>query len=76
MYIAVRDLFIRHDRQAGDKVEQLKKRVEANSVKLDGVRAAQKDGWQDEADKLVVAVEKDQAAIQVQMHRRVFIRAA
>ncbi|KAF8892286.1 hypothetical protein BD779DRAFT_1610403 [Infundibulicybe gibba] len=28
------------------------KRVETNSVRLDGIRAAQKDGWQDEADRM------------------------
>ncbi|KAE9399516.1 hypothetical protein BT96DRAFT_1019417 [Gymnopus androsaceus JB14] len=49
LYIAVRDLFIRHDRLSLDQVERLKKRVETNSLKLEGIKAAQKDGWQDEA---------------------------
>ncbi|KAJ3761305.1 hypothetical protein EV360DRAFT_38122 [Lentinula raphanica] len=75
LYIAVRDLFIRHDRLSLDQVERLKKRVETTSVKLDGIKAAQKEGWQDEADKLVAAIEKDQATIAAQLSRRVFIRA-
>ncbi|KAJ3878496.1 hypothetical protein F5051DRAFT_351946 [Lentinula edodes] len=75
LYIAVRDLFIRHDRLSLDQVERLKKRVETTSLKLDGIKAAQKDGWQDEADKLVAAIEKDQATIAAQLSRRVFIRA-
>ena len=44
-------------------------------MKLDGVRAAQKEGWHEEADKLAVLIEKDQAAIAQQLSRRVFIRA-
>ncbi|KAJ3865164.1 hypothetical protein EV359DRAFT_39426 [Lentinula novae-zelandiae] len=75
LYIAVRDLFIRHDRLSLDQVERLKKRVETTSLKLDGIKAAQKDGWQDEADKFVAAIEKDQATIAAQLSRRVFIRA-
>ncbi|KAJ3808039.1 hypothetical protein EV368DRAFT_83871 [Lentinula lateritia] len=75
LYIAVRDLFIRHDRLSLDQVERLRKRVETTSLKLDGIKAAQKDGWQDEADKLVAAIEKDQATIAAQLSRRVFIRA-
>ncbi|KAJ4469550.1 hypothetical protein J3R30DRAFT_3550973 [Lentinula aciculospora] len=75
LYIAVRDLFIRNDRLSLDQVERLKRRVETTSLKLDGIKAAQKDGWQDEADKLVAAIEKDQATIVAQLNRRVFIRA-
>ena len=68
-------MFIRHDRLSIDQVERLKKRVETNSLKLEGVKAAQKDGWQDEADKFVASIEKDQATIASQLSRRVFIRA-
>lgn len=68
-------MFIRHDRLSLDQVERLKKRVETNSLKLEGIKAAQKDGWQDEADKFVASIEKDQAAIAAQLSRRVFIRA-
>ncbi|KIK61749.1 hypothetical protein GYMLUDRAFT_73257 [Collybiopsis luxurians FD-317 M1] len=75
LYIAVRDLFIRHDRLSLDQVERLKKRVETTSLKLEGVKSAQKEGWQDEADKLVAVIEKDQATIAAQLSRRVFIRA-
>ncbi|THU87977.1 hypothetical protein K435DRAFT_730276 [Dendrothele bispora CBS 962.96] len=75
LYIAVRDLFIRHDRLSLDQVERLKKRVETTSLKLDGIKSVQKDGWQDEVEKLVAAIEKDQATIAAQLSRRVFIRA-
>ncbi|KAK7061005.1 Sorting nexin mvp1 [Paramarasmius palmivorus] len=56
LYIATRDLFIRYDRLSIDQVERLKKRVETTSVKLDGIKATQKEGWQDEADKLSAAI--------------------
>ncbi|KAI0825842.1 hypothetical protein BC629DRAFT_1275802 [Irpex lacteus] len=76
LYIAMRDLFIRHDRLSGDQVEKLKKRVDTNSLKLENVKQAQKDGWQDEADKISGNIEKDQAAIAAALNRRVFIRAS
>jgi len=75
LYLATRDLFIRHDRLSVDQVERLKRRIEITSVKLDGVRAALRDNWQDEADRLTAMIEKDQATIAAQMSRRVFIRA-
>ncbi|TFK29642.1 MVP1 domain-containing protein [Coprinopsis marcescibilis] len=74
LYLATRDLFIRHERLSVDQVERLKKRVEANSIKLDGIRSAQKEGWQEEADRLTAVVERDQATIAAQLSRRVFIR--
>ena len=58
-----------------DQVERLKKRIETNSVKLDGVRAAQKENWQEEVERLTALIEKDQATIAAQLSRRVFIRA-
>lgn len=76
LYIAMRDLFIRHDRLSVDQVDKLKKRVDSNSLKLEGVKAAQKDGWKEEADKLAGLVEKDHAAIAAALSRRVFIRAS
>ncbi|KAF9240678.1 hypothetical protein BU15DRAFT_87572 [Melanogaster broomeanus] len=75
LYIAMRDLFVRHDRYAGDDVDRLKKRVDSNSMKLEAIKAAQKDGWQEDADRVVVLIEKDQATITSLLHRRVFIRA-
>ncbi|TFK73756.1 hypothetical protein BDN72DRAFT_886694 [Pluteus cervinus] len=75
LYLATRDLFIRHDRLSIDQVDRLKKRVESNSAKLDGVRTVQKEGWAEEADKLALLIEKDQASIAAQLNRRVFIRA-
>ncbi|KAH9479355.1 Sorting nexin MVP1 [Psilocybe cubensis] len=75
LYLATRDLFIRHDRLSLDQVERLKKRIETTSVKLDGIRAAQKENWQEEAEKLTAMIEKDQATIAAQLSRRVFIRA-
>ncbi|KAI0731335.1 hypothetical protein C8Q76DRAFT_718528 [Earliella scabrosa] len=75
LYIAMRDLFIRHDRLAPDQVDRLRKRVDTNSHKLEGIRQAQKEGWQQEADKYAGLIEKDQAAIAAALNRRVFIRA-
>jgi sorting nexin-8 len=75
LYIATRDLFIRHARLSIDQVERLRKRVETNSVKLEGVKVTQKEGWQVEADRFVGLIERDQATIATQLHRRVFIRA-
>lgn len=71
----MRDLFVRHDRLAGDNVERLKKRVDSNSMKLEGIKGARKDGWEEDADRVVVLIEKDQATITTLLNRRVFIRA-
>ncbi|KAH9847569.1 hypothetical protein C2E23DRAFT_847870 [Lenzites betulinus] len=75
LYIATRDLFIRHDRLSPDQVDRLRKRVETTGHKLETIRQAQKEGWEHEADKLTVAIEKDQASIAAFLARRVFIRA-
>ncbi|EJF64114.1 hypothetical protein DICSQDRAFT_81120 [Dichomitus squalens LYAD-421 SS1] len=75
LYVAMRDLFIRHDRLSLDQVDRLRKRVDTNSHKLEGIRQAQKEGWQQEADKIAGLIEKDQAAIAAALARRVFIRA-
>ena len=71
----MRDLFIRHDKLSLDQVDRLRKRVDTNSHKLEGVRQAQKEGWEQEADKITGLIEKDQAAISAALNRRVFIRA-
>lgn len=76
LYIAMRDLFIRRDRLSVDNVDRLKKRVDSNSMKLEGIKAAQKDGWQDDADRIIGLIEKDQAMIATLLNRRVFIRAS
>ncbi|KAH7890822.1 hypothetical protein F5I97DRAFT_1975354 [Phlebopus sp. FC_14] len=75
LYIAMRDLFVRHDRLAVDNVDRLKKRVDSNSMKMEGIKAAKKDGWQEDTDRFVVLIEKDQAIIANLLNRRVFIRA-
>ncbi|KAK7012200.1 hypothetical protein R3P38DRAFT_3402645 [Favolaschia claudopus] len=75
LYIAMKDLLIRNDRLSIDQVERLKQRVETTSLKLEGVKAAQKEGWQDQVEQLVAAIEKDQATIAAQLSRRVFVRA-
>ncbi|KAJ7658108.1 hypothetical protein B0H17DRAFT_1171897 [Mycena rosella] len=75
LYVALKDLLIRNDRLSIDQVERLKQRVEATSMKLEGVKAAQKEGWQDEVERYVATIEKDQATIAAQLSRRVFIRA-
>jgi len=74
LYVAVRDLFIRHDRFSIDQVDKLRKRVDASSRKLEQVKSAQKDGWETEADKILGGIEHDQATISAQLARRVFIR--
>jgi sorting nexin-8 len=71
----MRELFYRHNRLSIDQIERLKKRVETSLVKLESVKAAQKDNWQDEADRIMGSIEKDQATIQAQLNRKVFIRA-
>ncbi|OJA14986.1 hypothetical protein AZE42_04321 [Rhizopogon vesiculosus] len=76
LYIAMRDLFVRRDRLSVDNVDRLKKRVDSNSMKLEGIKAAQKDGWHEETDRVVGLIEKDQATISSLMNRRVFIRAS
>jgi len=75
LYMATRDLFIRHARLSIDQVERLKKRVESNSSKLEGVKAARKEGWENEVDRFISLIERDQATIAAQLNRRVFIRA-
>ncbi|KZT71962.1 hypothetical protein DAEQUDRAFT_763450 [Daedalea quercina L-15889] len=75
LYIALRDLFIRHDRLSGDQVDRLKKRVDTNSIKLESIKQTHKPDWEQEADKYTVLIEKDQAAIAAALNRRVFIRA-
>ncbi|KAI9433431.1 hypothetical protein BJY52DRAFT_1198651 [Lactarius psammicola] len=75
LYIAMRDLFVRHERLSVDQVERLKKRVDANALKLESVKAVAKEGWEEEADKIAVGIEKDKATITAQLNRRVFIRA-
>ncbi|KAF7308565.1 Sorting nexin [Mycena chlorophos] len=75
LYIAVKDLLIRHDRLSIDQVERLKQRVETTSLKMEGVKVAQKDGWQEEVEKQITSIERDKATIAAQLSRRVFIRA-
>ncbi|KIM25405.1 hypothetical protein M408DRAFT_210488 [Serendipita vermifera MAFF 305830] len=74
LYVAVRDLFSRHDRFSPDAAERLRKRIETQSLKLENVKSAQKEGWEVEADKLLSSIEKDQQAVAVCLARRVFIR--
>jgi Sorting nexin 8/Mvp1 BAR domain len=74
LYVAVRDLFTRHDRYSPDAADRLRKRIETQSLKLEGIKSAQKDGWEVEADKLLSSIEKDQQAVVVCLARRVFIR--
>ncbi|THH05409.1 hypothetical protein EW145_g4817 [Phellinidium pouzarii] len=74
LYIAMRDLFLRHDRLSGDNVGRLTKRIEMTQIKLEGIRAAQKEGWAQEIDRLSSLVERDQASIASSLNRRVFIR--
>ena len=70
----MRDLFTRQDRLGGDQVERLKKRIESNQMRLEGIRSAQKEGWEVEVDKLGAGIERDQASITTYLQRRIFIR--
>jgi sorting nexin-8 len=70
----MRDLFGRQDKLSSDLVDRLRVRVETLSQRLAGVRSVAKDGWQTEAEKISSAIATDQAAIAVQLARRVFIR--
>ena len=70
----MRDLFIRHDRLSGDNVDRLTKRIETTQMKLEGIRVAAKEGWQEEVEKLTNNVERDKATIATLLNRRVFIR--
>ncbi|KAG8862145.1 Sorting nexin mvp1 [Tulasnella sp. 330] len=74
LYIAARDLFSRHVRLSPDRVDVLKRRVEINGRKLEAVKAAKKEGFEVEADKITNLIEKDQVDIAACMSRRVFIR--
>ncbi|KAI5118686.1 hypothetical protein M0805_003623 [Coniferiporia weirii] len=74
LYIAMRDLFLRHDRLSGDGVERLKKRIETTQMKLEGIRTSQKEGWALEVERLTVLIERDQTSIVTLLNRRVFIR--
>ncbi|GJJ11483.1 hypothetical protein Clacol_005716 [Clathrus columnatus] len=74
LYLTMRDLFSRHDRLSGDQVERIKKRIEGSSAKLEVVKAAKKDNWEDEADRIISTIERDQALISTLLARRVFIR--
>lgn len=74
LYLSARDLFFRHDRLSGDQVERIKKRIETSSKKLENVKAAQKDNWAEEADRIIGTIERDQALISTLLARRVFIR--
>lgn len=75
LYVAMRDLFVRHERLSVDQVDRLKKRVDSNALKLESIKAVAKDGWEEEADKVAGTIEKDKATITAQLNRRVFIRA-
>ena len=65
---------MRHDRLAHDSVDKLRRRVDAQSLKLESIKASAKEGWEAEEDRLKLAIARDQAAIQQALARRVFIR--
>ncbi|KAL1406013.1 Sorting nexin mvp1 [Vanrija albida] len=75
MYGAFRDLFHRHARLSRDSVDSLRKRIEALQAKIEKTRQAQKPGYEAEVEKLVIAIDQDNTAIDNLLHRRVFIRA-
>ncbi|KAG8711777.1 Sorting nexin mvp1 [Ceratobasidium sp. 394] len=81
LYLAFQALFVRHDRQGGDTVDKLKKRVDTAGAKhlgiINSIGALQgpaQSKAQDEADKLRASIEKDQAQIHALLARRIFIQ--
>ncbi|KAG8776854.1 Sorting nexin mvp1, partial [Ceratobasidium sp. 428] len=81
LYLAFQALFVRHDRQGGDAVDKLKKRVDAAGAKHLGIinslgtlQGPAQTKAQDEADKLRASIEKDQAQIHALLARRIFIQ--
>jgi sorting nexin-8 len=91
LYIAFRDLFVRYERLSADHVDLLRKKVEARQSKIEGLRAAQKPGFEAEVEKLIngmfneqssfehhltsTVIEQDNSTIGALLARRVFIRA-
>ncbi|ORY26233.1 hypothetical protein BCR39DRAFT_470616 [Naematelia encephala] len=75
LYLAFRDLFIRHDKLSKDSVESLGKKVETRTKKIESLKTAGKPGWEVEVDKLVAASDTDTASINTLLARRVFVRA-
>ncbi|KAG8731091.1 Sorting nexin mvp1 [Ceratobasidium sp. 423] len=81
LYLAFQALFVRQDRQGGDIVDKLKKRVETTGAKhiaivnsLEGLQGPAKTKAQEEGDKLRSSIEKDQHQIHTLLNRRVFIQ--
>ncbi|KAG9089717.1 Sorting nexin mvp1 [Ceratobasidium sp. 370] len=81
LYLAFQALFVRHDRQGGDMVDKLKKRVDTAGAKHLGIisslgtlQGPAQSKAQDEADKLRASIEKDQAQIHALLARRIFIQ--
>ncbi|KAG8697072.1 Sorting nexin mvp1, partial [Ceratobasidium sp. 395] len=81
LYLAFQALFVRHDRQGGDAVDKLKKRVDTAGAKhlgiinsLSTLQGPAQTKAQDEADKLRASIEKDQAQIHALLARRIFIQ--
>ncbi|KAG8742768.1 Sorting nexin mvp1 [Ceratobasidium sp. 414] len=81
LYLAFQALFVRHDRQGGDMVDKLKKRVDAAGAKHLGIinsigtlQGPAQSKAQDEADKLRASIEKDQAQIHALFARRIFVQ--
>ncbi|KAK4684468.1 sorting nexin-8, partial [Tremellales sp. Uapishka_1] len=75
LYVAFRDLFLRHDKLSKDAVEALRKKVETRQKKVETLKGAQKPGWEIEVDKLIAAIDQDNATIATLLSRRVFVRA-
>ncbi|WWC64149.1 uncharacterized protein I303_106757 [Kwoniella dejecticola CBS 10117] len=75
LYLAFRDLFLRHEKLSKDNVDALRKKVEGRNKKIEGLKNAAKPGWEVEVDKLVAASDQDSSTINTLLSRRVFIRA-
>ncbi|KAK1922470.1 hypothetical protein DB88DRAFT_495217 [Papiliotrema laurentii] len=75
LYVAFRDLFVRHDKLSRDSVDALRKKVEGRQKKIESAKNGQKPGWELEVDKQIAANDQDNSSIASLLARRVFIRA-
>jgi sorting nexin-8 len=71
----MRGLSVRHDQLLVGLVQRPKKRVDAPSFRLEGVKAVAKDNWEYDADIIAVDIEKGKVMILAQHNQRMFVRA-
>ncbi|KAL7415521.1 hypothetical protein BDY24DRAFT_381406 [Mrakia frigida] len=75
LYLAFRDLFLRHDRLSLDPVSKLQKKIELAQQKVLAVQATKKPNFEAEVDKIAGQIEAAQAEVAGWMARRGVIRS-